>query len=100
MSGASPTRRIGTTAPPAGQVRCELIDLAREENDMTTKQLRFRPERCTRCATCGYGCSMHTVRAAVAVGTPPACNLCFGDPACIVACPVGAFEYVVVEQSA
>jgi carbon-monoxide dehydrogenase iron sulfur subunit len=67
---------------------------------MTIKQLRFRPERCTRCATCGYGCSMGTLRAATPVGMPPGCNLCFGDPACVVACPVGAFEYVDVDQAA
>jgi len=64
---------------------------------MTIKRLRFRPERCTRCTTCGYGCSVRTVRAAESVGSPPTCDLCFGDPACAVACPTGAFEWVDVE---
>ena len=67
---------------------------------MTARQLRFRPERCTRCFTCGSGCSVRAVRAAPLVGTPTTCTLCFGDPACVTTCPAGAFEYVDVAQGA
>jgi len=67
---------------------------------MITKQLRFRPERCTRCLTCGQGCSTQTVSPQPASGAPMACDLCFGDPACAIACPAGAFEYVDVAQAA
>jgi len=66
---------------------------------MTVKQLRFRPERCTRCLTCGQGCSTDTVSAQPVLGAAVACDLCFGDPACTVACPAGAFEWVDAAQA-
>lgn len=67
---------------------------------MTTKQLRFRPERCTRCLACGHGCSPLRVSLPPVVGAQVACDLCFGDPACAIVCPAGAFEYVDVTQAA
>jgi len=66
---------------------------------MAVKKLRFRPERCTRCLTCGYGCSTRTVLPQPVSGAAVACDLCFGDPACTVACPAGAFEWVEVAHA-
>lgn len=60
---------------------------------MITKQIRIRPERCTRCLTCGAGCSRYVVP--VGAANPPVdCGLCPGDAACLTLCPAGVFEFV------
>jgi Fe-S-cluster-containing hydrogenase component 2 len=54
---------------------------------------------CVGCHLCTIACPFGTVYTLPGSGKAGKCNLCGGEPACAVACPTAAIEFVDVEQA-
>ncbi len=51
-------------------------------------------EKCTGCRLCQGACPWDMMSFDPDSGTASKCNLCFGKPKCVEACPAGAIRYV------